>query len=120
MFSTLGVVLIIFVAISLKAETIVSNPAILIEILIPLLVMYALFLLISVGTARLFFNRNNGIALVNGTLIRSLSLALAITLSTFPEAGITALLIGIAYTLQVQIAAWNVKLTKVLFPNDPK
>lgn len=116
LFSTLGVVLIIFVAISLKADKIVSNPEILIEIIIPLLVLYTIFFVISVGTARLFFDRENGLALVNGTLIRSLSLSLAITLTTFPEAGITALLIGIAYTLQVQIAAWNVKLTDKLFP----
>lgn len=116
LFSTLGVVLIIFVAISLKAEKIVNNPEILIEIVVPLLVLYAVFFIISVGSARLFFNRENGLALVNGTLIRSLSLSLAITLTTFPEAGITALLIGIAYTIQVQIAAWNVKLTDKLFP----
>ncbi len=116
LFSTLGVVLIIFVAISLKAERIVNNPEILIEMIIPLLVLYAIFFVISVGSARLFFDRTNGLALVNGTLIRSLSLSLAITLTTFPEAGITALLIGIAYTIQVQIAAWNVKLTDKLFP----
>jgi ACR3 family arsenite efflux pump ArsB len=120
LFSTLGVVLIIFVAISLKAEKIVNNPSILIDMIIPLLILYALFFIISVGTGRLFFNRNNGIALVNGTLIRSLSLSLAIALTTFPEAGITALLIAIAYTIQVQVAAWNVRLTKKLFPDEIK
>lgn len=117
LFSTLGVVLIIFVAISLKADKIISNPSILLEILIPLLIMYALFFVISVGTARILFKSYDGIALVNGSLIRSLSLALAITLSAFPEAGIAALLIAIAYTIQVQVAAWNVKLTKKLFPD---
>ena len=118
LFSTFGVVLIIFVAISLKADKIVSNPGILIDIIIPLIVLYTLFFVISVGTGRLLFRRDDGIALVNGTLIRSLSLSLAITLSTFPEAGIAALLIAIAYTLQVQIAAWNVRLTKKLFPKE--
>ncbi len=118
LFSTLGVVLIIFVAISLKAKLIVNNPAILLDILIPLIIMYILFFVISVGIARIFFNRNDGIALVNGSLIRSLSLALAITLSAFPEASIAALLIAIAYTLQVQIAAWNVKLTSKIFKSD--
>lgn len=117
LFSTLGVVLIIFVAISLKAKMIVNQPEILLNIIVPLLIMYALFFVISVATGKLFFDRDDGIALVNGTLIRSLSIALAITLSSFPEAGITALLIGIAYTIQVQVAAWNVKLTDRLFPN---
>ena len=116
--STFGVVIIIFVAISLKAKLIVNQPEILLNIIVPLIIMYALFFIISIATGRLLFNRNDGIALVNGSLIRSLSIALAITLSSFPEAGITALLIGIAYTIQVQIAAWNVKLTKVLFPSE--
>ena len=115
LFTTLGVVLIIFVAISLRANTIINNPGIIIDILIPLVIMYALFILISIGSAKLFFNKEDGIALTNGTLVRALSLSLAITLSAFTEAGIAALLIAIAYTLQVQIAAWNVKLTKVIF-----
>lgn len=115
LFSTLGVVLIIFVAISLKAKVIVTNPGIIIDMLIPLIIMYVLFVVVSFSSARLLFNRSDGIALVNGTLIRALSLSLAITLSTFPEAKLAALLIALAYTLQVQIAAWNVKLTDKLF-----
>jgi ACR3 family arsenite efflux pump ArsB len=117
-FSTLGVVIIIFVAISLKAQVIVKNPEILITMLIPLIIMYLAFILVSVVSARFFFDRNDGIALVNGTLIRSLSLALAITLSVFPEANLTALMIAIAYALQVQVAAWNVKLTDKIFKNE--
>ncbi len=118
LFSTLGVVFIIFVAISLKAKVIVNNPAMLLEVLIPLIILYVLFFVISVGSARLFFNRVDGIALVNGTLIRSLSLALAITLSAFESAGLAPLLIAIAYTIQVQLAAWNVKLTDKIFKKE--
>ena len=120
LFSTLGIVLMIFTAISLRAEVLVNNPGILLDILIPLLILFASYFTISVVAARLFFNRADGVALVNGTLIRNLSLALAITLSVFPvniypEAGIAALLIAIAYVIQVQIAAWNAKLSKIVF-----
>ncbi len=115
LFSTLGVVLIIFVAISLKAKVIINNPSILVDIIVPLIILYVLFFVISVGSAKLFFNRNDGVALVNGTLIRSLSLSLAIVLSAFPEASIAAVLIAIAYTLQVQIAAWNTRISDRLF-----
>lgn len=120
LFSTFGIVLMIFTAISLRAEVLVNNPSILFDILIPLLLLFASYFIISVLTARLFFNRADGIALVNGTLIRNLSLALAITLSVFPidvypQAGLTALLIAIAYVIQVQIAAWNAKLSKFIF-----
>ncbi len=80
-----------------------------------MLSLFRYYLLISVVTARLFFNRADGVALVNGTLIRNLALALAITLSVFPNAGIAALLIAIAYVLQVQIATWNSKLSKYIF-----
>jgi len=69
----------------------------------------------SILTARLLFNRADGIAMVNGTLTRSLSLSLAVVLSTFPDSVVAALLIAIAYEIQVQIAAWNVKATKYLF-----
>jgi len=115
LFSTLGIVLMIFTAISLKAAVLVDNPGILLDILIPLLLLFASYFIISVVVARLFFNRADGVALVNGTLIRNLSLSLAITLSVFPEAGLTALLIAIAYVIQVQIAAWNAKLSKFVF-----
>ena len=115
LFSTLGIVIMIFTAIALKAPVLIDNPAILIDILVPLVIMYVLYFFVSVLSARFFFNRADGIALVNGTLIRNLSLALAITLSVFPDAGLTALLIAIAYVLQVQIAAWNAKLSKYVF-----
>lgn len=118
LFSTLGVVLIIFVAMSLRAKIIINNPMILIEMLIPLLIMYILFVTVSLVIAKGFFNREDGIALSNGTLVRSLSLALAITLAAFPEAKLTSLLIAIAYTLQVQIAAWNVKLADKIYKKD--
>lgn len=115
LFSTFFVVIILFVAMSLKADLLVDNPSILLDIIVPLIVFYASAMAISVFTARLLFNRADGIAMVNGTLIRNLSLALAIVLSAFPDAGIAALLIAISYVLQVQIAAWNVKITKYLF-----
>ncbi len=115
LFSTLGVVIIIFVAMSLRAKIIINNPMILVDMLVPLIIMYALFVGVSLLTGKMLFNREDGIALSNGTLVRSLSLALAITLTAFPEAKLTALLIAIAYTLQVQIAAWNVKLAEKIY-----
>ncbi len=115
LFSTFFVVIILFVAISLKATLLVNNPSILLDILVPLVLFYEIMFIISVLTAKLLFKREDAIAMVNGTLIRNLSLSLAIVLSAFPDAGIAALLIAIAYVLQVQIAAWNVKLTKYIF-----
>jgi len=119
-FSTFGVVLIIFVAVSLRAKVLINNPAILLEIVVPMLLFYLLMGASSIVIGRLFFSRKEAIALVNGTLIRNLSLSLAIVLSAFPEASIAAVLIALSYVLQVQVAAWNVRLTKKIFPEISK
>jgi hypothetical protein len=51
-----------------------------------------------------------------GTLMRNLSIALAIALGVFGEKGADAtLLIALAYIVQVQAAAWYVKFTDRLF-----
>lgn len=115
-FSTFGVVLIIFVAVSLRAKVLINNPAILLEIIVPMLLFYLLMGGTSILIGRIFFKRKEAIALVNGTLIRNLSLSLAIVLSAFPEASIAAVLIALSYVLQVQVAAWNVRLTNRIFP----
>jgi ACR3 family arsenite efflux pump ArsB len=115
LFSTLGVVIIIMVAVALRARVIIDNPDMLLSIMIPLLLLYASFFIVSVVISRLWFSREDGIAYVNGTLIRSLSLSLAITLGVFEGAGIAALLIAIAYVIQVQVAAFTVKWNGRIF-----
>jgi len=119
-FSTLGVVMIIFVAVALRAKVLINNPSILLEIVVPLLLFYLLVGGSSIFVGRVFFTRRDAVALVNGTLIRNLSLSLAIVLSAFPEASIAAVLIAMSYVLQVQIAAWNVRLTNIIFPEKPE
>lgn len=114
LFSTLGVVLIIFVAIALRARVIINNPGMMLRVIPPIILLYTLFFIVSYLMAKLFA-KEDGIALMNGTLIRSLSIALVISLNAFEEAGIAALLIAIAYVVQVQFAAWNVKLTPYIF-----
>lgn len=71
---------------------------------------------LSTLTAKLFFTRNDGIALVYGTVMRNLSIALAIAINAFGEAGANAaLVIALAYIIQVQSAAWYVQFTDRLF-----
>jgi len=114
--STLGVLGIVFVAISLKAKTIGSNPSMLASILVPLLLIYGVNFLLSTVIGRLFFNRGNSIALVYGTVMRNLSIALAIAINAFgPNGTQAALVIAISYIIQVQSAAWYVKFTDALF-----
>jgi ACR3 family arsenite efflux pump ArsB len=120
-FSTLGVLGIVLVAMALKARDIVSNPMLLLSFLVPLAVLYAGNFLISTGVAKLWFNRGDGIALVYGTVMRNLSIALAIAMTSFgrDQGSEIALIIAMAYIIQVQAAAWYVRFSDRIFGPVP-
>lgn len=114
--STLGVLGIVFVAMALKSQTIIESPAELLVIFIPLLLLYLINFAISTTIGKFLFDRGDGIALVYGTVMRNLSIALAIAINSFGEAGAdAALVIALAYIIQVQSAAWYVKFTDGIF-----
>ena len=119
-FSTLGVLGIVFVALALKARDLVAQPGEVLVVLVPLLCLYAINYLLSTVVARALLPRGDGIALVYGTVMRNLSIALALAMNVFggQSAG-AALVIALAYILQVQSAAWYVKLTDRLFGPAP-
>ncbi|PID43346.1 MAG: arsenite transporter [Gammaproteobacteria bacterium] len=119
--STIGVLGIVFVAMTLKAPSVISAPEMLLGIFIPLLILYAANFLLSTLVGRLFFQRGDAIALVYGTVMRNLSIALAIAMNAFgPEGANAALVIALAYIIQVQSAAWYVKFTDRVFGPLPK
>ena len=121
LFSTLGVLGVVFVALALKAKAIAGNPSQLVGLIIPLLILYGMNFLISTIVGRLFFKRGNAIALVYGTVMRNLSIALAIAMTAFQERGSEiALIIALAYVIQVQSAAWYVKFTDRIFGPAPE
>ncbi|MBP6720273.1 MAG: arsenic resistance protein [Rhodoferax sp.] len=114
--STLGVLGIVFVSMALKSKDIFTQPALLPSLLLPLVLMYALNFVISTLIAKALFPRGDAIAMVYGTVMRNLSIALAIAMGVFGAEGAdAALLIALAYIVQVQAAAWYVKLTDRLF-----
>lgn len=119
--STIGVLGIVFVAMALKAKVIVNNPTIVGAIFLPLLILYLFNFVFSTIVGKSMFNRGDGIALVYGTVMRNLSIALAIAINAFGEAGANAaLVIAMAYIIQVQSAAWYVKFTNKLFGPVPE
>ncbi|MEO1523130.1 MAG: bile acid:sodium symporter, partial [Cyanobacteria bacterium J06633_2] len=103
-FSTLGVLGIVFVAMALKAKDIVANPLVLLSFLIPLAILYAGNFLLSTLIGKFFFKRGDAIALVYGTVMRNLSIALAIAMTAFgkEQGSEIALIIAMAYIIQVQ------------------
>ena len=115
-FSALGVVLIAFLAMSLKAKHIIANPGDIIIILVPLAVFYLISYVLLTIVGRLFFSREDAIAMVFGVVMRDLSIALAIAMTAFGKQGMTiALLIALAYIIQIQTAAWYVKFVDYMF-----
>ena len=114
--STIGVLGIVFIAIALKARAILVAPEVLVGIAIPLALLYAIIYLLSTFTGKLFLNRGDAIALVYGTVMRNLSIALAVAMNAFGTPGSdAALVIALAYIIQVQSAAWYVKIADKIF-----
>lgn len=119
--STLGVVGIVFIAMALKARGIVSSPGMLLQILPPLIIVYTFNYTLSSLMGKYLLPRNDAIALVYGSVMRNLSIALAIAINAFGEQGASAaLVVALAYIIQVQSAAWYVKFTDRVFGPLPK
>lgn len=120
-FSTIGVLGIVFVAMALKSKSIVENPVTILSFFVPLIIIYGFNFGLSTLIGKALFNREDAIALVYGTVMRNLSIALAIAMTVFgPEGSEIALIIAMGYIIQVQSAAWYVKLTDTIFgpPSD--
>jgi len=114
--STLGVLGIVFVAMALKAKTIFQDPVVLLHIFIPLLLLYVSNFILSTVIGKLFFNRGDAIALLYGSVMRNLSIALAIAMTAFGKEGADiALVISLGYVIQVQMGAWVVKFTDQIY-----
>jgi ACR3 family arsenite efflux pump ArsB len=107
LFSTLGVLGIVFVAMALKANTILSNPSELLLMFVPLLIFYGITFVLGTVVGKLFFGREDAIALIYGTAPKNLSIALAIAMTAFGQQGAEiALIIALAYVIQIQTSAW--------------
>lgn len=105
--ATLGVLGIVFVAMALKAKAIIAAPHLLLLYSIPIIILYAINFFVSTVIGRVLFRRENAVALVYGSVMRNLSIALAIAMAVFGEKGSdVALIIALAYIIQVQAAAW--------------
>ncbi len=114
--STVGVLGIVFVAMSLKATAIAAAPQLLLSIFVPLLILYAVNFALSTFLGKALLSRGDAIALVYGTVMRNLSIALAVAINAFgPDGSDAALVLCLAYIIQVQSAAWYVKFTDRIF-----
>jgi ACR3 family arsenite efflux pump ArsB len=101
---------------ALKARAVAAHPDQLLLIFVPLLLLYAINYLLSTLVGKALLPRGDAIALVYGTVMRNLSIALAVAINAFGSAGSdAALVIALAYIIQVQSAAWYVRFTPRIF-----
>lgn len=109
-FSVWAMLIIVLLSVGMKAKTIASNPSILISTLIAVIAFYGINYLVMTFISKKLLNEKDGYALLYGTVMRNLSVALGVAVASFsPD---TALLITIAYVLQIQSAAWYGLLSK--------
>lgn len=101
---------VIFASTSMRAKMILSEPQILLSAAIVLMVFYLGNFLLSTLVGRWQFDRNDALALVYGTVMRNLSISLGIAVSAFGSEA--ALVITLAFIIQVQGAAWYAKLAE--------
>jgi arsenite transporter len=107
LFSTLGLLGIVFSAMALKADTILSNPVELLLLFIPLILFYAFTFALGTLVGRSFLGRDDAISLIYGVGPKNLSIALAISMNAFGQEGADiALIIALAYVIQLQTSAW--------------
>lgn len=103
--SSLGVMLIVFVAMSLRSSHIVADPIASAVTVVPLVVFYTGILVVASAVGRVFLDTERGIALVYATSMRNLSIALAIVVAADAIPAAAILPIALAYVIQPPLGA---------------
>ncbi|MTI46509.1 arsenic resistance protein [Sporosalibacterium faouarense] len=107
--SSIGVLLIVFIAMALKSKTIINQGGLVLYSIIPLTIYYGGLLILSIFIGRKSLNRENKIALVYGTTMRNLTIALALSLSGFGQS-LAVFIIALGYIIQVPLAAFYMQV----------
>ena len=103
--SSVGVTLIVFIAMAMRAESILADPVASAVTIVPIVVFYAGVLAVGAGLGRALLDTAGGVALVYATSMRNLSIAIAVVVAapTVPETAV--LPIAVAYVLQPSLGA---------------
>ncbi|MDK2836695.1 MAG: arsenite transporter [Thermosediminibacterales bacterium] len=107
--SSLGVFIIVFIAMALKSKTIINQLDLIALSIMPLIIFYVLIIIISHFVGKRFLEDKDSISLVYATTMRNLTIALGLSLSSFGES-LAVFLIAIGYVVQLPIAAFYMKL----------
>lgn len=108
--SSWGMLLIIFISISMNAPRIISSLNLFLIALLVQIFFYTINYAIAIFVGRTMFNSQDGLTLVFSTALRNLSIAIGLAATAFgPNA---ALMVSLAFLIQGQAAAWFIKLNE--------
>jgi ACR3 family arsenite efflux pump ArsB len=103
--SSVGVMFIVFIAMTMRSQSILADPVASASTIVPLVVFYAVILAVGAGLGRALLDTERGIALVYATSMRNLSLAVAIVVAAGSVPAEAVLPIALAYILQPPLGA---------------
>ena len=103
--SSLGVMLIVFIAMTMRSTQILADPLASASTILPLLIFYAVILAVGSGLGRLLLDPPRTVALVYATSMRNLSIAVAIVVATPTVPNEAVLPIALAYVIQPPLGA---------------
>ena len=103
--SSFGVMLIVFVAMTMRSGQILADPVASAVTVVPLVVFYAAVLGVAAGAGRTLLDPRRGVALVYATSMRNLSIALAIAVAADAVPSGAVLPIALAYVIQPPLGA---------------
>jgi ACR3 family arsenite efflux pump ArsB len=103
--SSVGVMFIVFIAMTMRSQSILADPVASASTILPLVVFYAVILAVGAGLGRALLNTERGIALVYATSMRNLSIAVAIVVAAGSVPAEAVLPIALAYILQPPLGA---------------
>ena len=115
--SVWGMLWVVFVSASSRAETIMANLELLAVAVAAIVLFYLVLLASSTVVARAAFDRAKGIALVNGTALRNLSIAIGIAATQFEVEA--TVLVTLAFIIQQQGIAYYVNLAGKRWFREP-
>jgi ACR3 family arsenite efflux pump ArsB len=103
--SSVGVMFIVFIAMTMRSQSILADPVASASTIVPLVVFYAVILAVGAGLGRALLDTERGIALVYATSMRNLSIAVAIVVAAGSVPAEAVLPIALAYILQPPLGA---------------
>ena len=103
--SSVGVMFIVFIAMTMRSRSILADPVASATTVVPLVVFYAVVLAAGTGLGRALLDTERGIALVYATSMRNLSIAVAIVVAAGSVPAEAVLPIALAYILQPPLGA---------------